>query len=72
MFPKKFLNQNIRIIKGKIYTASNYRDSEVVNMADVAITFSVLPEESDSDLNQMSEKIKGSLKDQCRICGELS
>ena len=27
MFPKKFLNQNIRIIKGKIYTASNYRDS---------------------------------------------
>ncbi|MCL6014138.1 MAG: elongation factor 1-beta [Candidatus Thermoplasmatota archaeon] len=36
-------------------------------MADVAITFSVLPEESDSDLNEMSEKIKSSLKDQCRI-----
>jgi fibrillarin-like pre-rRNA processing protein len=27
MFPKKFLNQNIRIIKGRIYTASNFKDS---------------------------------------------
>lgn len=36
-------------------------------MADVAITFSVLPEDSDSDLHVMSEEIKSSLKDHCRI-----
>ncbi|MCL4323425.1 MAG: elongation factor 1-beta [Candidatus Thermoplasmatota archaeon] len=40
---------------------------EVIEMADVAITFSVLPEEADSDLNKMSQEIKASLANYCRI-----
>ncbi|MHB1439361.1 MAG: elongation factor 1-beta [Cuniculiplasma sp.] len=36
-------------------------------MADVAITFSVLPEDSDSNMDTMIAEIKNVLKDQCRI-----